>query len=167
MNDILKTGLETNDSISNPNVNDLKQLDSNIDGYTVWGDKTITHDSDVLNQVMTTKLVSNITSNLKHIIKPYKVVLCHYSTMINDDIKNWFDDKGIDNIDDNIDRHNPLLVECIEWLKEDNPQYYKDSYEIVELKGSQYFIQCDSRCEWVLEPDDIDWIDIEKDNHVE
>ena len=131
------------------------------------GIETITHNSDILNKAMAVKLVSDITSNLKHIIKPYKVVLCHYSGLINDDIKEWFSNRGIDNIDGNIDRHNPLLVECIEWLKEDNPQYYKDNYEVVELKGSQYFIQCDSRYEWVSEPDDIEWIDIEKGNHVE
>lgn len=61
--------------VNNPIVMDYLHPDSTIEGYRVWSSETITHNSDILNKAMTVKLVSDITSNLKNIIKPDTVAL--------------------------------------------------------------------------------------------
>lgn len=124
--------------------------------------------SDV-NIIDTVETLNSINNGMSDFVgKNHKVVLCHFSSLVNDDIKEWFANRGINDIDDSISRHNPLLVECIEWLKEDNPKYYKDNYEIVEIKGSRYYkIYDNGMTERLIEPDDDSWVDIEKDNHVE
>ena len=56
-----------------------------------------------------------------------------------------------------LDRHDPLLVQCVEVLGEkanDDFSYLK----VKELKGSKYIIREYDGWESVIEPEDIDWI---------
>ena len=55
-----------------------------------------------------------------------------------------------------IERHHPLLVQCIEELGEEaNGRFTK--FKVVEIPGNLYKIRACDGLEWVETPDSIDW----------
>lgn len=60
-------------------------------------------------------------------------------------------------------RHDPRLIECIETLgKKASGQYAK--LRIAEIQGNTYRIDDYDGAEHIVEPDDLDWIVIDKAN---
>ena len=58
-----------------------------------------------------------------------------------------------------IERHNPLLVQCVEELGDEAGNEYSE-LAIAELSGNKYIIENYDGAETVIEPDDITWIEI-------
>lgn len=58
-----------------------------------------------------------------------------------------------------IERHNPLLVQCVEELGDEAGNDYSE-LAIAEISGNKYIIEDYDGAETVIEPDDITWIEI-------
>jgi hypothetical protein len=59
------------------------------------------------------------------------------------------------------DRHDPLLVECVETLGSERASGHYADLEVVEIFGNQYRIDEYDGQESVEEPSDIGWVTIE------
>lgn len=62
------------------------------------------------------------------------------------------------------DRHDPLLVECVETLGSERASGHYADLEVVEIFGNQYRIDEYDGQESVEEPSNIGWITIEPDS---
>lgn len=58
-----------------------------------------------------------------------------------------------------IERHNPLLVQCVEELGDEANAEYSE-LAIAKISGNKYIIENYDGSETVLEPDDIMWTEI-------
>jgi len=62
--------------------------------------------------------------------------------------------------DSDISRHDPALVKVVETLKEKANGYVAD-LRVKEIKGNKYRIEEYDGIEAVVEPDDIEWVEVE------
>ena len=94
----------------------------------------------------------------------HKIVInvCYGAYSMSKEGQDWLKEKyDVDNYED-LSRHDPRLVECVETLKE-KVNGYTSRLTIMEVKSNKYRIcEYDGR-EWVETPDDLDWIEL-KDN---
>lgn len=62
--------------------------------------------------------------------------------------------------DSDISRHDPALVKVVETLREKANGYVAD-LRVKEIKGNKYRIEEYDGAESVVEPDDIEWVEVE------
>lgn len=65
----------------------------------------------------------------------------------------WLKEKGVEN-PNKLERHNPLLVQCVEELKEEASAEYSD-LKIAEIEGNRYRIGEYDGKEWVMTEKDL------------
>lgn len=95
-----------------------------------------------------------------------KVVIneCYGGFGLSDKAKNWLREKGITNkqiedFEDRKDRHNKLLIECVQTLgKEANG--WAANLKIREIYGNIYRIETYDGYESVVVPDSYNWITV-------
>ena len=71
----------------------------------------------------------------------------------------WLEEKYPDFFDNKCCRHDPRLIECIETLGKDANASYAN-LKIEEINGKIYRIEEYDGKETILEPEDLDWIEI-------
>jgi hypothetical protein len=75
-------------------------------------------------------------------------------------VRKWFKKRGIECCPK--DRHNKLLVQCIEELGSDAEDKYGRPI-IVEIEGDTYLVKDYDGSESVITPDKVKWVKIEED----
>lgn len=80
---------------------------------------------------------------------------CYGGYALSSKANEWLRSKGVINLT-NLERHNPLLVECVEELKEEASAEYSD-LRVAEIEGNIYRIEEYDGCESVVTPEE-DWV---------
>lgn len=74
----------------------------------------------------------------------------------------WLKERGVNfEYCDDIERHNPLLVECVEKFGKEASGEYAD-LAVTEIEGKIYRIREYDGVEWIETPDSLDWIVIDE-----
>lgn len=82
---------------------------------------------------------------------------CYGNFGLSKEAVKWLKTNYPEVFNEQLQRHDPRLVECVETLKEKaNTQY--SELEIAEIEGRLYRIEDYDGKETIVEPDDLDWI---------
>jgi len=100
----------------------------------------------------------------------HKVVYnsCYGGFSLSEKAQEWFEQHGHPSwaeYSPDIPRHHPLLVQCVEELRDEASGKYA-RLRIAEIKGNKYWIEEYDGQEWVHTPENTDWVIIEDEEDV-
>ena len=92
----------------------------------------------------------------------HKIVIntCYGGFGLSDEAIKWLEDRGVDDTYE-LSRHDPLLVECVETLKEKANNPYS-RLAVIEIEGNLYRVEKYDGKEWIEQPENMEWIKIEE-----
>jgi len=92
----------------------------------------------------------------------HKIVIntCYGGFGLSDEAIKWLESRGVDDTYE-LSRHDPLLVECVETLKEKANNPYS-RLAVIEIDGNLYRVEEYDGKEWIEQPEKMEWIKIEE-----
>jgi hypothetical protein len=81
---------------------------------------------------------------------------CYGGFALSSKAKEWLLSKGVINLT-GLERHNPLLVQCVQELKEEASSEVSN-LQVAEIEGNTYCIEEYDGFESVVTPEEKDWV---------
>lgn len=93
----------------------------------------------------------------------HKIVIntCYGGFGLSEEAIKWLEDRGVGDTYE-LSRHDPLLVECVETLKEKANNPYS-RLAVIEIDGNLYRVEEYDGKEWIEQPEKMEWIKIEEE----
>jgi len=106
----------------------------------------------------------NITGDGKVEREKHKIVIntCYGGFGLSNKAVDWMKERGVDveSLCGDVERHNPVLVACVEALGKEANDNFSD-LAVIEIEGTRYRVDDYDGYEWAVTPDDsCDWVEI-------